>query len=591
MLRAYFQALAGFRRLATACVVLLLVSGLAEAIGIAAMLPLLSSKLSVGAGGRSEWFGMSGDALVVASVAALVAFGLVSAVFRYLGESSSNKLYASVDKSLRSKMTTALLRMRWTSYLQIPLGDGIKAAILDGEQVGVGSFALVQALGSGAIALVLIVAAFVIDPVMTAAVLVFGGATAFLYRRVGRRSHALSGELSDKAAVITESTTDLLSNAKFYRSTGLEGRALGRIHDNFSDWARRYAHVQRFRPATKLGGDMAGLAFIAAVLLVTTIVLDKSIASALVFLALFYRLAPRLQTTQQFLLQAKTQESWWASWKARYDACTDAAEERSGTIAVAEPPRIEFDRVSLTYPGRSAPALAEVSCVIEQGQRLAVVGESGSGKTTMLDLVTGLLHPTSGALRLNGIDLNELQRDTWRRRIGLVMQDSPIFHSTVLENIAFTDAEPDEQRAWWAADVAYLSDVVRALPDGLHTQLGQRGGTLSGGQRQRLALARALYRKPWLLVLDEATSGLDSESERVIQEALSSLRDECSMLIVAHRLKTVQIADHILVLSRGRVVEEGSWDELSTRDGLFRKMLAAQLADAPAKIERLRSIG
>jgi ATP-binding cassette subfamily C protein len=581
MLRTYSEALSGRRRLAAACVALLIFSGLAEAAGIAALLPLLSSSLSPSAGGRQEWFGLTGDELAMASIAALLGFGLLAAVLRYFADSHLYRLHATVELSLRSKMTTALLRMRWTEYLQMTLGDGIKAAVLDGERVANGAYALVQGLGVGAIAAVFFAVALAIQPLMTVAVLVFGGVTALLYRRVGRRSQQLSRELSLKSGMITESTTDLLTNAKFYRSTGLEHRALDRIHEHFADWARHYARVQRYLPLTKLGGDAAGLAFISGVLAVTVVALDQSIADALVFLALFYRLAPRLQSAQQLLLSARTHEPWWDAWKGQYDACLHAAEEPSGTLDVAAAPVIAFDTVSLTYPGRSIPALVDVSCTIAPGQRLAVVGESGAGKTTMLDLVTGLVRPTVGAVRLDGIALGDVEREAWRQRIGLVMQDSPVFHDTVLANIAFTDPEPDEERAWWAAETAHLGDVVRALPDGLHTQLGQKGGSLSGGQRQRLALARALYRKPWLLVLDEATSALDAESERVIHDALADLRGECSMLIVAHRLKTVEIADYILVLSGGRVVEEGTWDELSARDGLFRKMLAAQLANLP----------
>ena len=185
-------------------------------------------------------------------------------------------------------------------------------------------------------------------------------------------------------------------------------------------------------------------------------------------------------------------------------------------------------------------------------------------------------------MRLDGIALADVDLKQWREHIGLVMQDSPVFYGTVLENVAWTDPRPDPERAQRAVEMANLVDVVERLPDGINTHLGQRGGRFSGGQRQRLALARALYRDPWLLILDEATSALDSESEQVIQAALASLRGSCSMLVVAHRLKTVQIADDILVMASGHVVEAGTWDELSARDGHFRRMLEAQATGAAA---------
>ena len=291
--------------------------------------------------------------------------------------------------------------------------------------------------------------------------------------------------------------------------------------------------------------------------------LDTSIAGPLVFLALFYRLSPRLQAAQQGYLQARTQVAWWHTWKEQYEAALAETDTPTGTRRFERPPRIELDDVSLTFPGRSVPAVAGLSCTIVPGECLGVVGESGGGKTTMLDVVTGLLAPTSGAVRLDGVDLADVDLQQWREHIGLVMQDSPIFYGTVLQNVAWTDRHPDEERARRAVEMANLTDVVERLPEGIHTHLGQRGGRFSGGQRQRLALARALYRDPWLLILDEATSALDSESERVIQSALASLRGSCSMLVVAHRLKTVQIADEILVLVNGRVVEAGTWDDLS----------------------------
>lgn len=579
MFRTYVEALIGFRRFAAWSVLLLVTSGLAEALGIAALLPLLSSNLTRKAGGHSEWFGLSGNALTLASVGALVGLGLFAAWLRYLGDNRSYVLSAAVEQSLRSRMAAALLGMRWTDYLPLTLGEGIKSVLIEANQVGVGTLALVQALGNATIAAVFVAIALVVSPVMTAAVLVFGLVTALLYRRAGQRAQELSRGLSAQSGELAESTTDLLSNAKFYRSTGLSNRALARVDAQFANWARYYVRTQRYLPATRLGFDSAGLLFIGGVLVVSLVTLGNSLAAALVFLALFYRLAPRLQTAQQAVLQARTQAAWWHTWKRQYDAALAATDPMTGTVRFDNPPVIQLDGVRVTYPQRTVPALSSVSCTIAPGGCVGVVGESGGGKTTLLDVVTGLLRPTSGAIRLDGHDLAEVDLQTWRGHIGLVMQESPVFHATVLENIAWSDEQPDLDRATRAADMANLTDVIEALPEGLYSQVGQKGGRLSGGQRQRLALARALYREPWLLILDEATSALDSESEQVIQAALASLRGSCSMLVVAHRLKTVQIADHIVVLSAGRVVDEGSWDELSAREGVFRRMLAAQATE------------
>jgi ATP-binding cassette subfamily C protein len=582
MLRTYYEALAGFRRLTATCVLLLFFSGIAEAFGIAALLPLLSTQLDSGSTEPKSYFGITGDALTIVAICALVGLGLLAAVLHWLGDGRSYVLAVKVERSLRSRMVAAILNMRWTSYMGMTVGEGLKSVLVEGGQVGSGGVAVVQALGNLGIAIVFLVVAGIVSPILTGAVLIFGGLTAIVYRHVGKKAQALSRDISGVSARMSESATDLLTNAKFYRSTGLDGRALEIVDAQFAEWATSYGRVQRYVPTSRLAFDATGLVFIGVVLSLSLFALDTSIAGPLVFLALFYRLAPRLQAAQQGYVQAVTQVAWWHTWKEQYEAAMAVADAPAGTRRLAGPPRIELDAVSVTFPGRSVPAVAGVSCTITPGECLAVVGESGAGKTTMLDLVTGLLEPTSGSVRLDGIALADVDLKQWREHIGLVMQDSPVFYGTVLENVAWTDPRPDPERAQRAVEMANLVDVVERLPDGINTHLGQRGGRFSGGQRQRLALARALYRDPWLLILDEATSALDSESEQVIQAALASLRGTCSMLVVAHRLKTVQIADDILVMASGRVVEVGTWDELSAREGHFRRMLKAQATGAAA---------
>jgi ABC-type multidrug transport system fused ATPase/permease subunit len=579
MLRAYWDALAGRRRSAAVATVLLTLSGLAEALGIAALLPLLSANLTSDPEAQSQWLGLSGDALTLTTVAVVVALGLLAALLRYAGETRTFSVAVSLERSLRARMVASLLEMRWTDYMGVVVGDVIKSVLVETSQIRTGVIAVLQAVGSAVVAAVFVVVAFVVSPGMTAAVAAFGVLTALLYRRVGRRSAVLSRELSERSGGIAESTNDLLMNAKFYRSVGLEDGLVARLDTTFGTWAGREGRVLRYLPAIRLGADVAGLLFIGAVLIVTLVVLGNSLAGALVFLALFYRLAPRLQQAQQYALQARTQVEWWHTWLRQFNEAHAARVEQHGTTRFERLPRIELDAVTVTFPGRAVAALKDVSCNIAPGECLGVVGASGAGKTTVLDVMTALLEPTAGAVHLDGIDLADVDLRAWRERIGLVMQENPTFQASVLENIAWGDPTPDVARVERVAEMAHLTEVISALPQGLHTEIGQRGGRFSGGQRQRLALARALYRDPWLLILDEATSSLDAETERVIQRALVSLRGSCSMIVVAHGLKTVEIADHILVLSSGQVVQRGTWVDLLAQEGLFRRLAVAQGID------------
>jgi len=208
---------------------------------------------------------------------------------------------------------------------------------------------------------------------------------------------------------------------------------------------------------------------------------------------------------------------------------------------------------------------------------VALVGESGSGKSTLIDLFTGLLNPSKGHILLDGVPLDELNLDQWRRKIGLVIQESPIFHTTVLENIAWEYEDPDPESAKRCAQLAHAWKFIETLPEGLNTVMGEKGGRFSVGQKQRIALARALYRNPSLLILDEATSALDGGSEKIIQESLENLKGKFAIFMVAHRLKTVQMADKIIVIGEGKILEQGTWSELINKpSGTFRRMAQLQ---------------
>jgi ABC-type multidrug transport system fused ATPase/permease subunit len=238
---------------------------------------------------------------------------------------------------------------------------------------------------------------------------------------------------------------------------------------------------------------------------------------------------------------------------------------------------IEFKDLSFTYTGRTQ-TLTGVNLHIRKGQMTALVGESGSGKSTITDLVLGLQIPEQGQVLIDGIPLSEWQQNSFRERVGYVPQDPQLFHSSIRDNLLWSFSGASENDLWNALELANAEAFVKDLPHGIDTIVGDRGIRLSGGQRQRIALARALLRKPELLILDEATSALDSESERLIQQSIEQVAQDTTILVVAHRLSTITKANQVYVLSQGKVVEEGSFASLSMKSGgIVRAMLMAQM--------------
>jgi ATP-binding cassette subfamily B protein len=237
---------------------------------------------------------------------------------------------------------------------------------------------------------------------------------------------------------------------------------------------------------------------------------------------------------------------------------------------------IEFKDVSFTYPTNHKPTLNHITFSASPGKMVALVGPSGSGKSTLINLVIGFLRPSQGSICIDGADNKDLDLRSVRKFLSVVPQESVLFDGTISENISYGLSGVSSQEIEKALRDANAWDFVHAFDDGVETIVGERGARLSGGQRQRLAIARALIRNPRILILDEATSALDSESEKLIQVALSPLMKNRTTFVVAHRLSTVQEADQILVLDEGKIVESGTHSELVSQQGLYRHLYDAQ---------------
>ncbi len=263
----------------------------------------------------------------------------------------------------------------------------------------------------------------------------------------------------------------------------------------------------------------------------------------------------------------------------------DSVKDPAQPKALPEPVtgRISFEDVSFSYPSRpNILALDHVNLAVEPGETIAFVGPSGAGKTTIIQMLLRFYDPASGKVTLDGVDLSDLRRDDFRKSIALVPQDPIIFAASARENIRFGRPDASDAEIEEAARAAAAHDFISALPDGYDSYLGERGVMLSGGQKQRIAIARAILRDAPVLLLDEATSALDAESERAVQQAVDTLSNGRTTLIVAHRLATVKKADRIVVLDEGRIVATGPHDQLVAEDGLYARLAKLQFTEGMA---------
>jgi ATP-binding cassette subfamily B protein len=238
---------------------------------------------------------------------------------------------------------------------------------------------------------------------------------------------------------------------------------------------------------------------------------------------------------------------------------------------------IRFTDVSFRY-GTRTQVFDKLTLTVPQGKITAVVGESGSGKSTMLSLLQNIYPLQNGSIHIGDYDIKHISNDSIRRRVSVVPQKIDLFAGNVIDNIAVGDYQPNMQRIVAICQRLGITDFIEKLPNGFHTYLGENGASLSGGQKQRIAIARALYQNPDVLILDEATSSLDSISEQCVQETIRHLREHNkTVILIAHRLSTVMHADKIVVIEQGKLIEEGTHTELLMREGAYYKLWASQM--------------
>jgi ATP-binding cassette, subfamily B, bacterial MsbA len=399
-----------------------------------------------------------------------------------------------------------------------------------------------------------------------------------ILRRLRTGHRRLRNDYGEMTSVLQEVITGVRL-VKSFRGERYEERRFLEASNRYSSGMTRITRISFLSaPLTEILGT--AVAVLILWIGARQVLVDGTLTgSALItFMILVMRLLPPLKQLSQ---TPTTAQQALAAAERLYDVLDHPTESQldGGTRAIAHfEHAIEFENVSFAY--EDEPVLDGVSFTARKGEIVALVGASGAGKSTLADLIPRFYEPTGGRILLDGVDTRDIELPALRELIGIVSQDTVLFNDTLRSNVAYgAEGKYSDDQIRAAARAANAEAFIAELPDGYDTVLGERGTRLSGGQRQRIAIARALLTDPPILILDEATSALDTESERLVQEAIDRLLAGRTVFVIAHRLSTVQHANPILVLHRGRLVERGTHDELLARRGTYHRLHSLQFRD------------
>ncbi|TAJ08955.1 MAG: lipid A export permease/ATP-binding protein MsbA [Nitrospirae bacterium] len=407
--------------------------------------------------------------------------------------------------------------------------------------------------------------------------------------RMGKRLRGLASSGQEQVGNMTSSLQESLTGIRIVKAFGCEEAETDRFARSNKAYLRTAMKAIQVSSLASSHMEVIGVVGVAAIiwyggyLVIRGAMTPGAFFSFLAAMFMAYtpirRLAGANNTVQQALAGAERVF-------AVLDLETEQARDRGRRELSAINRTLEFKGVTFQYEGTDRPALAGIDLTVRAGEIVALVGSSGAGKSTLVSLVPRFYDPTEGAILLDGQDIRGGTLASLRRQIGIVSQSTVLFDDSVRNNIAYGRADATDREVTEAAKAAYADEFVRRLPEGYATLIGENGVKLSGGERQRLAIARAILRDPPLLILDEATSSLDAESERIVQLAMANLMKNRTTLVIAHRLATVQKADRIVVLERGRLVEAGSHEELLRHGGLYKRLHAIQFSETTMTAER-----
>jgi subfamily B ATP-binding cassette protein MsbA len=400
---------------------------------------------------------------------------------------------------------------------------------------------------------------------------------AYSARKFGKGVKKKRKEAQRKLSFLTHRIGESVFGARIIKIFNREKIMEDKFRSDNQRYYREMLRVVRLKEFTNLIIDVVTGVGIAVVLWYGgNMVVNGTITAgvfASILVAIYMMFAPMKRLGDAYGVLQETRASI-----ERIDTLLNAEHEKEGHIKLEGFKKsIKFEHVSFTFPANSTPVLTDVDLEIRRGEVVAIVGRSGVGKSTLVDLIPKFYAPSSGVLTIDGININDIEMHSLREQMGIVSQDIILFNDSVRENIAFGKPGVSDSNIIEAAKMAYADEFIQRMPQKYDTLIGDRGLKLSGGQRQRIAIARAVLKNPPIMILDEATSSLDSVSEALVQKALDELMKGRTTIVIAHRLSTIRHADRILIIEGGEIVDMGKHEELLVKNSTYRELYNAFL--------------